>query len=632
MILAVIANLAGCGSQQQPSSSQPQVTYSRDIAPITFSKCVVCHRPEGAAPFSLLTYEDTERRAQQIVDVTQSRYMPPWLPGDSDHRFAGDRRLSADQIALIKEWVATGKTEGNLADLPATPKFSSQWTLGEPDLLLEMANAYERGPSETDTWRNFVLPYNGQQTVYVRAYDFDPGNDKAVHHAVITVDRTGSGRQLDATDNEPGFDGMSDGQIRFAAGSQMPDGQTLGWTPGKVAHAGDDDIAWRLEPGSDLILQLHIPASGKSEAIRSKLALYLADRPPTRQPFSIQFALRDIDIPANEQAYRRTLSYKLPVAVEVTGLYPHAHYVCREMFATAEFPDGTKQTLLHIPDWNFDWQDDYRFEAPVVLPAGTNIAMEYLYDNSTANVRNPFNPPRRVLYGEQSTDSMGDLAIQVIPRVPQERQKLKEDFIVHQFRRSLNKHLKRLEREPESPRAHVGVGEAHLLLRDAKNAVKYLKRAIELGERDPRTYANLAAAYRLQRNFPAYAAAQRQAVEGAPANTVFRRDLANAFLQMNMLESAEPHYRRLVEQDPNDVASLSNIGMILGRQGQLEEAARLLTKAVELEPSFATGHLNLAVTYRNMKSWPAALKHLERANALKPGNPTIQKLLTDTKS
>ena len=593
---------------------------------------MICHRPEGAAPFSLLTYEDTKHRAEQIADVTQSRYMPPWLPGDSDHRFAGDRRLSSDQIELLRKWASNGKSKGDETDLPVAPEFSSQWTLGKPDLLLEMPEAYERAPSETDTWRNFVLPYSGQKPIYIRAWDFDPGNDKAVHHAVVTVDRSGNARELDAADDGPGFNGMSDGQIRLAAGSQMPDGQTLGWTPGKVAHPGDDDIAWRLDPGSDLILQLHIPASGKLESIRSKLALYLANRPPTRQPFSIQFALRDIDIPADEPAYRRTMSYRLPVDVQVTGLYPHAHYVCREMFASAELPDGTKQTLMHIPDWNFDWQDDYRFQTPVVLPAGTTIAMEYVYDNSTANVRNPFNPPRRILYGEQSTDSMGDLAVQVIPREPNERQKLKDDFIVHQFQRSLEKHLKRLEREPDNPRAHVGVGEAHLLLRDPKNAAKYLKRAIELGERDPRTYANLAAAYRMQRNFPAYTAAQRQAVEGAPANTVFRRDLANAFLQMNMLESAEPHYRRLVEQDPNDVASLSNIGMILGRQGQLEQAAELLSKAVQLEPSFATGHLNLAVTYRNMKSWTAALKHLERANELKPGNPAIQKLLSDTKS
>ncbi len=632
ILLAILPlGFIGC---EQPTQSPDRhvVTYTRDIAPITFDKCATCHRPHGAAPFSLLTYDETAERAAQIADVVATAYMPPWLPSDSDHEFLGDRRLTSAQIKAFEQWVADGKQRGDEADLPISPTFSSEWTLGEPDLVLEMESPYVRAPSESDTWRNIVLPYRAQKTVYVRAYDFDPGNDKAVHHAVITVDRTGRARELDAGDAPPGFDGMNDGRVQLSAGSRMPDGQTLGWTPGKVAHPGDDDIAWRLDVGSDLVLQLHIPASGKPESIQSRVALYFAERPPTKQPFSIEFALRDIDIAPGESNYERELSYQLPVAVELVGLYPHAHYVCRQMFATATLPDGLTKTLLHIPDWNFDWQDDYRFAQPIALPAGTTLRMKYVYDNSTANIRNPNNPPQRITYGEQSTDSMGDLVIQVIPRIAAERPKLIRDYTIQQFRKSLAKHQKRLEANPNNPRAHIGVGEAYLLLGEYEQAQKYLQSAIQLGDKDPRNYANLAVAYRQQRNFPAFAAAQRQAVELAPANPVFRRDLANALLQMNMLESAAIHYKELLEQDASDVAALSNIGMILGRQGELDQAVVRLEQAIRLAPNFGTAHLNLGVTYRNQKQHAKALKHFQRAAELNPQNPIIPKLIEQTRT
>ena len=256
-----------------------------------------------------------------------------------------------------------------------------------------------------------MLPVDlgGARRRWVRAVEIIPGSARVVHHGTLMADPTDSSRRLDAADPTPGFDGM-----RTFSRARAPDGHLVGWTPGMAPSAGSDDLAWELAAGTDLVLELHLVPSGREETLRARAGLHFAAAPPARRPLAIRLGLKTIDIPAGDAAYREQDRFVLPAAVDVLAVYPHAHYRCRSMRATATLPDGRVETLLDIRAWDFDWQDQYRYRDPIRLPAGTEIAMEYVFDNSAANPRNPHQPPRRVVYGPAASDEMGDLWLQVV--------------------------------------------------------------------------------------------------------------------------------------------------------------------------------------------------------------------------
>lgn len=386
------------------------VTFTRDVAPILFENCSSCHRPGGPGPFSVLSYEEVRSRADLIADYTARRYMPPWLPEAGYREFAGTRRLADGEIATIRAWAAAGAPEGDPADLPPAPTFTSVWPLGEPDLVVEMPD-YEVPGNGRDLYRNLVAAVPGDARRYVRAVDLRPGNPTVVHHARLMVDATTSSREQAATDSEPGFDGM---EVRSNA--RNPSGHFVGWTPGRVPHGGYEELAWALEPGSDLVLQLHLRPSGRAETVRPRVGFYLADEPPSRTAALVSLGTEVIDIPAGEPNYVVTDSFTLPVPVEVLSVYPHAHYLGKTMEGLAHLPDGRTEHLIRIDDWDFNWQDEYRLAEPLSLPAGTVLAMRFTYDNSADNPQNPSEPPVRVTYGSASTDEMADLLVQVVPR------------------------------------------------------------------------------------------------------------------------------------------------------------------------------------------------------------------------
>lgn len=605
------------------------ITFSNDVAHIIFRKCTPCHREQGSAPFGFESYQQVAKRAEQIAEVVASGYMPPWLPS-GDYEFVGDRRLSEDQVDLVTRWAKDGATRGNPTDQPPPPSFAGEWLLGAPDLILEMPEAYLHLTSDTDEWRNFVLPLHLPQKTYVRAFDVRSDNPQAIHHAVIQVDRTGRARRLDELDTGPGFAGMQDGRLTLGP-SSAPSGQVLGWLPGKAPYPGDDDLAWPAYPGDDVVLQLHMPATGKDELVNARIAFYFADAAPKKQPVSILLSLRDIDIPAGEAAYTRELAYTLPVDVSLRGLFPHAHYICEEMLVTAELPSGQTKQLLHIPQWDFNWQDDYRFSVPAILAKGTTIKMRFRYNNSESNIQNPFSPPRQIVYGEESTDSMGDLILQVVPGSLEERNLLTQDFRRFQYEQSLARWLSRIDSEPNNPRHHVTAGEALMLLGRVEEAVSYFSRATELGDRDARTAAKLAACWK-QLGKPAAAIEhQQRAVEMAPDQIAFRSELALMLLATGQLIKAEEQYQELLVRHPEHAQANSNLGMILGRSGRLSEAEHLLRTAIRVEPDFAPAHVNLGIVLRQQQRYDEAITHFERAVQLDSANTNARNLLEQTR-
>ncbi len=408
-------------------------TFSADVAPIIFNKCASCHRPGEAAPFSLLSYDDVRKRGKLIATVTQNRYMPPWHGHSDMADFRDDRRLTDAQIRTLQEWVNAGMPEGDPAKMPALPKFTPGWQLGQPDLVVRMKDPFEIPADGPDIFRNFAIKLNLTEDKWIKAIEFR-SSANASHHALFFLDETGTAVRLDGSDGHPGFRGMSfagnnaDSAARGRAG--LLQGRTIGaagrqaglggWAVGGRGRMLPEGLARSLPKGSDFVLQMHFHPTGKVEKEQAAIGFYFADGPPKRTLAALQMpplfgALAGINIPAGEKHFVIKDSFTLPIDVEVIAGSGHAHYLSTDMRMTATLPDGRKQELLGIPDWKFNWQEGYAFSEFVRLPKGTRLDVQIAYDNSADNPSNPSNPPRRVTFGQQSTDEMGAMTIEIVP-------------------------------------------------------------------------------------------------------------------------------------------------------------------------------------------------------------------------
>lgn len=424
------------------SAGEPaKVDFATHIAPIVHSKCSMCHRQGQPGPFELLSYDDVRERGLTIQAVIHDRYMPPWKPVNEDVEFAHDRRLTKAEIRLIDEWIDAEMPAGDLSRVKA-PDYSSGWALGKPDAILKMNGRFMVPASGRDVYRSFVFEADFPEDKWVKAVELRPTARGAVHHALFFVDTSGEARSRDGQDGKAGLSGMSflrqggdrqRGSLRTRSGSSSTSGVRGlgGYVPGAMPNKLPGDLALPLPKGGDIVMQTHFHPSGKVEYEQAELALYFADRPPARQIVPIQLPplfgrLAGIDVPAGESDFEIRESFTLPVDVEAVQISGHAHYICREMELTATLPGGTKIDMLSIDDWDLDWQDNYQFREPVMLPAGTRLDARLMYDNSAENPENPHSPPRRIKWGRESTDEMGSVTLQVVAKRSSDRIKLQQ--------------------------------------------------------------------------------------------------------------------------------------------------------------------------------------------------------------
>jgi hypothetical protein len=394
------------------------------VAPLVYAQCAPCHHEGGAGPFSLTRYAAVKRRARQIVEVTSQHYMPPWPPVRGHGDFVGERGLTDEQVDLLARWFKAGAPEGDARATPPPPQFPSSWQLGTPDLVLTAPPGFMLDAEGGDRFHNFVLPVPVSETRFVRAIEILPGRPRLVHHANILIDRSGWARARDAADAVVGFPGMD---LEIVSDRFDPDSHFLFWKPGSPPVPEPDGMAWRLEPGTDLVLNMHLQPSGRREEVRPTVGLYFTDRAPTRETMLVQLEHDGaLDIPPGVSDFIVTDELTLPADVSVLAVYPHAHYVGHEIQGTARLPDGTTKWLVHIVDWDLNWQAVYRLKAPLPLPKGTVLSMRWTYDNSRANARNPHDPPERVVAGDRAVDEMAHLWLQVLPKRPEDRVLLQE--------------------------------------------------------------------------------------------------------------------------------------------------------------------------------------------------------------
>jgi hypothetical protein len=390
----------------------PVPVFTRDIAPILYKHCSGCHHEGQVAPFPLLTYDDARKRARLIADVTRARTMPPWQAVAGYGHFAGERRLTAAEISAIQTWAAKGAPQGDPAKLPPQPVFNDDWQLGTPDVVVHPPASMDVPADGPDLYECFAVPVSLPAERYIRAVEFRPGNRQVTHHALLFLSTSRAA-------HEPRYP-------CYGSTGLLPV-QRLGvWSPGNEPIQMIDGAALPLRPGTKLVAQVHYHPDGKPETDQWSLGLYFTDTPPVRRVVDIDVSTHLIDIPAGDAHYVLRSHFDIPIAVDVVGVIPHAHLLCREMRGWAVEPGGAKRWLLNIRDWNPDWQDQYRFVHPVRLPADSRIEMEFVYDNSAGNPRNPHSPPSRVRWGPGTDDEMGSLDVRSVPVHMEEMPELSE--------------------------------------------------------------------------------------------------------------------------------------------------------------------------------------------------------------
>jgi hypothetical protein len=407
--LTIFVGLVACRVAAAEEALPERVTFTKHVAPIVFANCAGCHRPGEVAPFPLLNYDDVKKRAGQIAQVTSDRFMPPWKSLEGHGRFIGERRLSAEQIALIRRWAESGAAEGNAVDLPPTPTFNDDWILGKPDIVLTMEEAFAVPADGADVYRNFVMKLEVPAGKYIKALEYRPSNRRVVHHALFASDSTGKARKEDQADPLPGAAGSLNIPGRLFPGSMAA------WAPGREARPLPEGISMPWNNKHDFVLQLHLHPSGKPEMEQSSVGLFLTDEAPRRSMVDVMMMDQKINIPPGETTYRTRDEVVIPVEMEVLALFPHMHLIGRDFKLTATPPQGEAFNLIWINDWDFNWQSLYQCEPAVKLPAGTKIVMEGVHDNSAANFRNPNQPPKQITFGEQTGNEMTAALVQLVP-------------------------------------------------------------------------------------------------------------------------------------------------------------------------------------------------------------------------
>ncbi len=549
--LVTLVVLAAC---LPTARANAQTSFGRDVAPIVGRHCVGCHRDGGGAPFALTTAGAVQSRAATIAAVVARRYMPPWKPEPGFGDFAHDLRLPDAALATIAQWVR----DGAALDIPSDARVvAAPATDGdrvpEPDVVLTLPS-YRLPADGRDVFRNFVVSVPLPATRYVRGVVFRP-RGRAVHHANIRVDATPASRGLDDADPAAGYEGL------ILKSADYPDGHFLGWTPGQVVPRLDEDLAWRIDPGTDLVVQLHMRPTGREEEVSPTIGLYFGERPATRPPLMLRLGRQTLRIPANETAHRVNDAFVLPAAVAVRAVQPHAHFRAREVDAWATRPDGSRVPLLRIADWDARWQDRYQYRTPVQLPAGTRVETTYVFDNSSSNPRNPEQPPVTAEWGWRTSDEMGDVWFQLV--VPSDADRVRVEAAV---RRKMQ--------------AEDVLGCEVLLVREPHH--------VPLRNDAAQLYLALGQPAEALRHFEAVT---RLEPDSAPA----WYNEGVALEALGRAVEAARRYEQAIARRPAYSAALNNLGALSLRRGDAHDAAALLTRAVDADAANVDARANLAL-------------------------------------
>ena len=404
---ALLLIMAAASHAQDP-------TYYKDIAPIILTTCAPCHQPGEAAPFSLLTYEDVAKRASFIKKVVTSHYMPPWRADGSYRHFANERALSEAQITLLTKWIDNNAPAGKPADAPPAPRNLVRGTLygRKPDLVLTASDSFHLPGDNGERFVLFKIPFELKDTANVEAIEFFCNNKKLIHHANYAIQAVPD-KSIDLYNTAPYVNATDDDRTKVD--QYMPYRKIMsyygGWIPGTSYEYFPKAFGWVMPKRGVILLTVHYAPSATYESSICGVNIFFKKTPVTRTMKVVSFGSGGIGENQIEPIFYIKANTVQTFRLEVTNpnedqsllyVWPHMHLLGKEYKAYITTPAGDTIKLVHIPEWDFRWQEIYRFAHPIKVTKGSVIHIEGTYDNTTANPNNPNNPPK-------NTFSMGDM-------------------------------------------------------------------------------------------------------------------------------------------------------------------------------------------------------------------------------
>ena len=366
-----------------PSINNPDnvgITYTTDVAPIIQNSCQICHRPDEAAPFSLMTYEDVRDRAARIREVLVRRQMPPWHADPRYGHFSSDSSLTPEEIDKLVAWIDSGAPRGDPNELPPPREFVDGWGIDTPDLVYYLPEETTVPADGLVPYRQFTVSLNSEEDLWINQLEARPDNRAVVHHMSVawTMPR------------------------RDATNPSSQQGYLVGSGSGQLPVVFPTGTAAKIPAGADLTVTVHYSPTGKVEKDRSYVGfvLHKGKTPPDRIAKTGVVAQLGLAIPPHERDYRAEATFTFPEDSLLLSLQPLMHVRGKNYRYAAVYPDGRRELLLLVPQWDFKWQNTYRLVDPKLMPAGTKLESVAHFGNSTDNPNNP-NPNETVRSGDQ---------------------------------------------------------------------------------------------------------------------------------------------------------------------------------------------------------------------------------------
>ena len=427
-------------------AAHANISYEKTIAPMLIDNCITCHRDGGIGPWQMTSYEMIKGFAPMIREVIRTERMPPWHADPHYGAFKNNRSLSADNSKALVHWIEAGAPRGTGADpLAELRKTWPEWALGKPDAILELP-PFEVPATGVVPYQDVRVKNTIGRDVWLRAVDYAPGDRTVVHHilgyslppgapalavnggAEENVQKAGEPSprsiQLAKICSTPEGAEQVRNRIRRSDAAMLSGGVSIaGYVPGAAPALFPADTGVLIKKDSDFRFQIHYTPTGKNATDSTRVGLYFTDVAPK---YSLQnTVLMDpcLTIPANTKAYTASMSRVIDRDMYVYSMTPHSHFRGAASNFVAEYPDGSKEVLLSVPKYDFNWQTSYLLATPKLIPKGTKITHSTTYDNSSLNKANP-NPATVVHWGEQSWEEMlyGNMTFRYVEDAPKVQQ------------------------------------------------------------------------------------------------------------------------------------------------------------------------------------------------------------------
>ena len=431
--LGITSTVTSGAPQQTASATAAAPTFSGEVAPIMYAKCVACHRPGEVAPMSLITYKDVRPWASSIREKVTSRVMPPWHADRQYGAFRNEQSLTQTEIDTIVKWVNAGAPEGNPSRMPALPKFPEGWQIGTPDVVFEMPTTYSIPAKGEIAYQYFEVPTNFTEDRWMQAGEVRAGDRAHVHHIIVYVKEPTAIPRPNVMVNRPiiaaapaasaatASPAAAAAPAAPAAAAPRPaapraatdaspvartgDQMLVNWAVGEDAPMFQPGMAKRIPKGSSLVFQVHYTTNGTAGSDKSRIGLIFAKEPPKREVRTGMILNPLFAIPPGAANHEIQAEATFSEDVNVWSMHPHMHLRGKDMTYTATYPDGRSEIVLRVPKFDFGWQTDYWLAKPLMLPKGSKLHVSAHYDNSTANRANP-DATATVRWGDQTWEEM----------------------------------------------------------------------------------------------------------------------------------------------------------------------------------------------------------------------------------